>query len=117
MYKLDGGLGFKDMNMFNFPLLVKQWWHVSNENDLLSSKILSAKYCSGGSLHSASKGGRDSFIWSNLLFRKIIIEEGSIWRVGVKCQISRVLENQFLQFFLLPFNRQVTAALIQGKRT
>lgn len=73
--KLDGGLGFKDVDMFNLALLAKQWWRITHVVDLLSSKILRAKYCSGGSFDLATNGRCDSFIWSSLLVGKMVAEE------------------------------------------
>lgn len=65
--KLDEGLGFKDAGMFNITLLAKQWWRLLNGKNLLSSRVLRAKYCSNGSLNMSSRGNHDSFIWSCLL--------------------------------------------------
>lgn len=80
-YKKDGVLGFKDANMFNIILLAKQWWHLIHLDSLLNSRILRAKYCLGGPLSITARGNHDSFIWFSLLVGKIVVGEGSIWRV------------------------------------
>lgn len=49
--------------------------------DLLCSLVFRAKYCVGGSLNLVARGQMDLFVWSSLFFDKIVVEEGSIWRV------------------------------------
>ena len=43
-FKLDGGLGFKDLESFNMALLEKQWWKVIHNEESLCFKVLKGKY-------------------------------------------------------------------------
>ena len=40
VFKMDGGLGFRDFESFNLSLLAKQWWRLVHNEDSLSYKIL-----------------------------------------------------------------------------
>ena len=42
--KLDGGLGFKELESFNLALLAKQWWRVIHNENSLSFKVLKGRY-------------------------------------------------------------------------
>ncbi|XVF61016.1 hypothetical protein PTKIN_Ptkin08bG0094200 [Pterospermum kingtungense] len=78
----DGGLGFKDAVCFNSALLAKQWWHVIHNEELLSFKVLHAKYCPSSRAVDATKGGHYSYISSGLSIVEEIVDEGVFWRVG-----------------------------------
>ena len=42
--KLDGGLGFKDLESFNLVLSAKQWWRVIRNENSLSYRMLKRRY-------------------------------------------------------------------------
>jgi hypothetical protein len=42
--KLEGGLGFRDLVLFNKALLAKQGWPLLQNPDSLTAKIFEAKY-------------------------------------------------------------------------
>ena len=42
--KKGGGLGFRDMELFNLALLARQSWKLLNEPDTLSARLLKAVY-------------------------------------------------------------------------
>ena len=44
MPKYKGGLGFRDMEIFNLALLARQTWRVTMDPDSLSGRVLKAKY-------------------------------------------------------------------------
>jgi hypothetical protein len=47
--KSEGGLGFRDLDMFNKALLAKQGWRLLQNPDSLTAKIFQAKYYSNSS--------------------------------------------------------------------
>lgn len=62
MPKYLGGLGFRDIELFNLSLLARQVWRVLVQPSTLSARILQAVYFPQGSLMSASLGLRPSQI-------------------------------------------------------
>jgi hypothetical protein len=57
--KFAGGLGFRDLPMFNKALLAKQVWRIHQNPKSLVARIFKAKYFSKGSVLEASLGGHD----------------------------------------------------------
>jgi hypothetical protein len=54
--KEQGGLGFRDLLMFNKALLAKQVWRILKNPDSLTAKIMKAKYFPHSSIMEASMG-------------------------------------------------------------
>jgi hypothetical protein len=42
--KENGGLGIRDLRIFNIALLEKWWWRIRNEKESLWHKVLERKY-------------------------------------------------------------------------
>jgi hypothetical protein len=42
--KMEGGLGFRDIHIFNMTMLAKQGWRLIHNPDSLCAKVLKAKY-------------------------------------------------------------------------
>ena len=80
--KLDRGLGFKDLEAFNMALLAKQWWRLIQNEDSLSYKVMKAKYFLYRDPNRAKRGPKAFYLWGSLFEGKIVLEQGSIWRVG-----------------------------------
>ncbi|XP_040998492.1 uncharacterized protein LOC121244478 [Juglans microcarpa x Juglans regia] len=64
--KFRGGMGFKDLHMFNMSLLAKQGWRLlQNENSLLH-RIFKAKYYPNCTFFQASLGSNPSYAWRGI---------------------------------------------------
>ncbi|CAN1290084.1 Uncharacterized mitochondrial protein AtMg00310 [Linum perenne] len=91
--KDEGGLGFKDLETFNHALLAKQTWRISQDPELLISKIYKAKYFPNSSLLNAGKGSNPSWGWRGILKGRDIIKVRHRWQVGNGTHINTFLDH------------------------
>ena len=61
--KFMGGLGFRNIELFNSALLARQAWRLVQELDSLSTRILKVVYYLEGDLLDVEVGGRPSRVW------------------------------------------------------
>lgn len=62
-----GGLGFRDLELFNLALLERQAWRVLHDPDSLSTRILKSVYFPNSTILQASLGGHPSQVWRSIL--------------------------------------------------
>jgi hypothetical protein len=80
--KFNGGLGFRDMHLFNKAMLAKQVWRLqTNPNSLIGQCLKSRYYPNSDILHSL-QGRNSSYVWQSLHQAIDVIKRGSCWRVG-----------------------------------
>ena len=77
-----GGLGFRDMEIFNLALLARQAWRTLTDSTSLSAHILKVVYSPHCSLLEAELGSHPSQIWRAILDGRDILEQGVIRRIG-----------------------------------
>jgi hypothetical protein len=80
--KNQGGLGFRDLVIFNQTLLAKQCWRLLKDPNSMAARILQAKYYPIKSILEASVGRRPSIAWRSIMFAHSILQKGLAWRVG-----------------------------------
>jgi hypothetical protein len=78
----DGGLGFRDMELFNVALLARQAWRILTSPNTLSARILKAAYFPDGDILSAELGTRPSQIWHAICEGRDALRLGLIKRIG-----------------------------------
>ncbi|KAL9671576.1 hypothetical protein QQ045_009146 [Rhodiola kirilowii] len=61
--KVDGGMGFKCLELFNESLLFKQVCRLFNRPQLLVSKVLRSRYFKSSALLDSGLGRRSSYAW------------------------------------------------------
>ena len=77
-----GGLGFRDLELFNLALLARQAWRIFMEPSSLSAKILKASYFPETTLLEAELGSRPSQIWRAILEGRDVLKQGVIKLIG-----------------------------------
>jgi hypothetical protein len=77
-----GGVGFKDMRLFNQALLARQAWRLIQFPDTLCSQLLKAKYYPNGFLIDTVFSGNGSSTWHAIEYGLQLLKQSVIWRVG-----------------------------------
>jgi hypothetical protein len=76
--KLKGGMGFRDLVMFNKALLAKQVWRIMQNPNSLVAKIMKCKYFPRSDLFEAKLGSRPSLAWMSMLSARELMHQGAI---------------------------------------
>jgi hypothetical protein len=80
--KDSGGVGFRDMRLFNQALLARQAWRLIQFTNTLCAQLLKAKYYPSGSLIDTVFTGNGSSTWHAIEYGLELLKKGVIWRVG-----------------------------------
>jgi hypothetical protein len=80
--KCAGGLGFRDIELFNIALLARQAWRLLQVPDSLSAKIFKAVYYPDGDVLSAGLSSHPSQIWRSIIEGRDALKIGLIRRIG-----------------------------------
>lgn len=80
--KREGGLGFRDLEVFNQALLGKQVWRILQNPTCLMARVLKARYFPDGCILSATLKKKSSYAWKSILYGKELITKGMRYIVG-----------------------------------
>jgi hypothetical protein len=96
MPKPHGGLGFRDLKLFNKALLARQTWRLIQFSNSLCTRLLKAKYYPMGELVDTAFPAEVSPTWKAIMHGLDLLKRGIIWRVqsGSKVQIWRDMDSK-----------------------
>jgi hypothetical protein len=80
--KALGGMGFKDLRLFNQALLARQAWRLVAFPESLCARVLKAKYFPQGNLLDTVTSSDTSPMWRVIEYGLELYKKGAIWRVG-----------------------------------
>ncbi|XP_039030725.1 uncharacterized mitochondrial protein AtMg00310-like [Hibiscus syriacus] len=81
--KRIGGMGFRDLKLFNIALMGNQVWKLIHDEESLEFKVLKAKYFPHSNFLEARLGDRYSYVWASIIKAKDTLSEGFLWRVRI----------------------------------
>jgi hypothetical protein len=87
MKKSCGGLGFKDLRLFNQAMLARQAWRLIYFPNSLCAKLLKAKYYPNGNLIDTAFCTNPSLTWQSILHGLDLLTQGVIWHIGNGSQV------------------------------
>jgi len=82
MPKGSGGLGFRNIELFNLALLARQAWRILQDPGSLSTRVLKAVYFPAGELMDAELGSSPSRVWRAIVDGIQVLQQGLIRRIG-----------------------------------
>jgi hypothetical protein len=85
--KSQGGIGFRDLRVFNQALLARQAWRLIQEPHSLCARLLRAKYYSNGNLLDTAFVQNTSQSWQGVMHGLELLKQGAIWRIGSCSQV------------------------------
>ncbi|TYH01218.1 hypothetical protein ES288_A09G040100v1, partial [Gossypium darwinii] len=77
-----GGMGFRNLHLFNLALLGRQVWRLMSQQDTLCFKVLCAKYFPEADVFSYKRCDKPSFTWASIAKAVDALKDGFIWQVG-----------------------------------
>lgn len=80
--KCDGGMGFRDFELFNQAMLAKQGWRLLTNPNSLCARVLKGKYFNDCEFMAAGRKRNSSHTWRAILYGRDALKEGLIKRVG-----------------------------------
>ena len=80
--KEEGGMGFRDLHVFNLAMLARQGWRLLQNPDSLCCTVLKALYFPDCSILEAVPKAGISYSWRSILRGAELLKDGVICRVG-----------------------------------
>ena len=80
--KKNGGLGFKDLYIFNLAMLSWQGWRLIEAPNTFCAQVLKARYYPNCSVLEATEKDGISYTWRSIFKDIALLKEGIIGHVG-----------------------------------
>ncbi|KAL8533383.1 hypothetical protein ACS0TY_009679 [Phlomoides rotata] len=80
--KAKGGMGFRNLHVFNTAMLGKWCWKLLSQPDALVSRALKAKYFPRVGILDAAVGNNPSMIWRGIHSAIGLVRMGCRWKIG-----------------------------------
>lgn len=74
--KKEGGLGFRNLHLFNLSLLAKQGWRLIQQPKSLVARLFKTGYFATSSFLDAEPKSGDSYTWRSILAGQKVLKQG-----------------------------------------
>jgi hypothetical protein len=78
----QGGIGFRDLRVFNQALLAREAWCLIQFPESLCARLLKAKYYTSANLLDTAFIKQASPTWHGIEHGLELLKKGTIWRIG-----------------------------------
>ena len=95
--KIAGGMGFRDLRLFNLAMLGKQGWRLIQNPDSLCARVLKGRYFHDSDFLHATRKKHSSHTWRAILEGRRVLSMGLVRRDGTTTSVwnDRWLPNHF----------------------
>jgi hypothetical protein len=108
-----GGMGFRDMELFNQAMLGRQCWRLITDPSSLCARVLQEHYYPNGDFLEAACPRSASYTWRSILHGRKLIEKGIRWGVGDVTKV-KIMEDYWIPGHR-PFMLKPLVPLVQGQ--
>ena len=91
--KSFGGMGFRDMHIFNLAMLGKQGWRLLTVPDSLCARVLKGRYFPHTDFWNAPAPRSASATWHSILAGRDLLKKGVQWGIGDGCQVHIISDH------------------------
>jgi ribonuclease HI len=77
-----GGMGFRDLVLFNQAMLGRQAWRLLTDPSSLCARVLKGRYFPNCDVWDAAQPRSSSFTWRSICFGMQLVKDGARWAVG-----------------------------------
>ncbi|KAK2383934.1 hypothetical protein QL285_071338 [Trifolium repens] len=91
-----GGLGFRNLHLFNMAMVAKQCWNFITKPNTLVAKVYKARYFPNSSLFASTLGHNPSYAWRSIWNSRHVIMNGCRWKIGDGTRI-KVMNDPWLK--------------------
>ena len=81
-HKSVGGMGIRDLHLFNKAMLGKQGWHLITRPDSLCARVLKGRYFHDENFLDSTRKKHASHTWRAILTGREVLKKGLIRRIG-----------------------------------
>jgi hypothetical protein len=93
MPKSQGGIGFRDLRVFNQALLARQAWRLLHFPNSLCARLLKARYYPSGNLIDTAFIQNQSQTWKGIVHGLELLKKGIVWRIGDGSKVKIFRDN------------------------